>query len=322
MKILLMMMAVAAGWAQTTPTTIGVVAADGYFTYTSPPSSAVAGNTLSRLSLTGPVDPSGEYLDANYTSELTVRRTVTKPSHTPQSGETSILTGQLIRMSFVPSASWDNSPTLAVSSSGATILASYPSGAANPMNRLSGGIIEAYNRGSGAINTQRGLYVSSGVYGASDVTFLNDGLNVSAINTGTGTVANTRGLVVTAGPGESTPGSTTSVAVVRGTAYTYAAIGTAYGYRMTRSGSVNPSTAWGISEETGWPSRLNGRLAVNKLTDDGSSALQVAGRIQASLETPASSSAACVAGQMVWDASYLYVCVATNTWKRKLLDSF
>ena len=32
--------------------------------------------------------------------------------------------------------------------------------------------------------------------------------------------------------------------------------------------------------------------------------------------TPASASAAGTAGQIVWDASYIYVCTATNTWKR------
>lgn len=35
-----------------------------------------------------------------------------------------------------------------------------------------------------------------------------------------------------------------------------------------------------------------------------------------SSKTPASSSAAGNAGEMCWDASYLYVCVATNTWRR------
>lgn len=32
--------------------------------------------------------------------------------------------------------------------------------------------------------------------------------------------------------------------------------------------------------------------------------------------TPASATAAGVAGTIAWDANYLYVCVATNTWKR------
>jgi len=40
------------------------------------------------------------------------------------------------------------------------------------------------------------------------------------------------------------------------------------------------------------------------------------------LATPASSSAACTAGQFTDDANYHYVCVATNTWKRVALSSF
>jgi hypothetical protein len=40
------------------------------------------------------------------------------------------------------------------------------------------------------------------------------------------------------------------------------------------------------------------------------------------LYTPASSSAACTAGQFTDDANYHYVCTATNTWKRVALSTF
>ena len=33
-------------------------------------------------------------------------------------------------------------------------------------------------------------------------------------------------------------------------------------------------------------------------------------------KTPASASAAGNAGEICWDASYLYICTATNTWRR------
>lgn len=42
----------------------------------------------------------------------------------------------------------------------------------------------------------------------------------------------------------------------------------------------------------------------------------VVGAITVPTATPASASAAGVAGQIVWDASYIYVCIAANTWKR------
>jgi len=39
-------------------------------------------------------------------------------------------------------------------------------------------------------------------------------------------------------------------------------------------------------------------------------------------KTPASASAPGTAGDMCWDSSYFYVCVATNTWKRVALASW
>ena len=38
--------------------------------------------------------------------------------------------------------------------------------------------------------------------------------------------------------------------------------------------------------------------------------------------TPASASATGTAGEIAWDASYLYVCTATNTWKRAALSTW
>ena len=42
----------------------------------------------------------------------------------------------------------------------------------------------------------------------------------------------------------------------------------------------------------------------------------------ATAKTPASSSAAGAAGDVCWDSSYLYVCVAANSWKRVALSTF
>jgi len=38
--------------------------------------------------------------------------------------------------------------------------------------------------------------------------------------------------------------------------------------------------------------------------------------------TPASAAATGVAGQWAWDATYIYMCVATNTWKRALIETW
>lgn len=42
----------------------------------------------------------------------------------------------------------------------------------------------------------------------------------------------------------------------------------------------------------------------------------------APLITPASSSASCTKGSIEWDASFIYICTATNTWQRATLASF
>jgi hypothetical protein len=57
--------------------------------------------------------------------------------------------------------------------------------------------------------------------------------------------------------------------------------------------------------------------------------LKVAGKavngpnvLAGSLGTPASSTAACVAGATAADATYFYVCTSTDTWKRATLAAF
>jgi hypothetical protein len=39
-------------------------------------------------------------------------------------------------------------------------------------------------------------------------------------------------------------------------------------------------------------------------------------------KTPASASATCTTGMMAWDSDYVYVCIATNTWKRSALTTW
>lgn len=46
------------------------------------------------------------------------------------------------------------------------------------------------------------------------------------------------------------------------------------------------------------------------------------GGVRMTLTTPASSSAACTQGDFEYDASFVYVCTSTNTWKRATLAAF
>lgn len=70
--------------------------------------------------------------------------------------------------------------------------------------------------------------------------------------------------------------------------------------------------------------RLNGagRVLLGSADDNGADPVQlngetrVAGNFYVQRGTPASSTAACKADQMMMDSTYLYVCVADNVWKR------
>lgn len=60
----------------------------------------------------------------------------------------------------------------------------------------------------------------------------------------------------------------------------------------------------------------------NGTIDSTGKAKFIGGLILPTSGTPASSSAAGIAGTVVWDASYIYVCTTTNTWKRTAIATW
>ena len=87
--------------------------------------------------------------------------------------------------------------------------------------------------------------------------------------------------------------------------------------------STTPLIVQGPSSEF---SRIDssGRLLVGGSTDSGGALLQVFGdRIRiGTAKTPASATATGTAGEICWDANYIYVCTATNTWKRTAINTW
>jgi len=79
---------------------------------------------------------------------------------------------------------------------------------------------------------------------------------------------------------------------------------------------------------TGGSERLrvdsSGRLLVGGSPDSGGALLQVFGdRIRiGTAKTPASATATGTTGEIAWDANYIYVCTATNTWKRTAISTW
>ena len=70
----------------------------------------------------------------------------------------------------------------------------------------------------------------------------------------------------------------------------------------------------------------NGQLTINTATGGNlqinENGIYTAGSFHLHLATPSSSSAPCTTGQIGADTKYIYVCVATNMWKRSTLSSF
>lgn len=82
------------------------------------------------------------------------------------------------------------------------------------------------------------------------------------------------------------------------------------------AGTVSYSAAKGIfvgATSNHKTSVISNNTTVAEFTTTG---LAVTGDISVSTKTPASATAAGIAGTITWDANYIYVCVTTNTWKR------
>ena len=75
------------------------------------------------------------------------------------------------------------------------------------------------------------------------------------------------------------------------------------------------------------PSYINGKLGIGHKDAiiSGTGKLHVAGntaRIFDSERTPSTAGETCNTGELAFDASYIYICVAANTWKRSALTSW
>lgn len=94
------------------------------------------------------------------------------------------------------------------------------------------------------------------------------------------------------------------------------------------SASMNLGAPNAIIAHTNGSERLriasSGSLLVGTSSDGGGALLQINGdRIRvATAKTPSSASATGTTGEICWDASYIYVCTATNTWKRAALSTW
>jgi len=83
---------------------------------------------------------------------------------------------------------------------------------------------------------------------------------------------------------------------------------------------------FGTSDNVTMINDANGQLTIKTVTGGnlqiGANGVSTTGSFRVNLVTLASSSSPCTVGQIGADAKYIYVCVATNKWKRSALGSF
>lgn len=147
--------------------------------------------------------------------------------------------------------------------------------------------------------------------------------------TGSGTAG--YGMISGASPGVT---SDTSTMWVRGDIFPRGIGGSGYGTSVNGAyftSSVHNSYAWGAmnsnvlfmnySNGTTLPS-FSGIPGTIKVATGTNLTLDADRVIITNSVTPASSAAAGVAGTVCWDASFIYVCTATNTWKRTAITTW
>jgi hypothetical protein len=86
--------------------------------------------------------------------------------------------------------------------------------------------------------------------------------------------------------------------------------------------TLNNPTIVGGSGGSGTPTGAAGGVLGGTYPNPSYSGSTVTSRVITKIETPASAVAAGVAGQIVADAGFIYVCVATNTWVKAAIATW
>jgi hypothetical protein len=120
------------------------------------------------------------------------------------------------------------------------------------------------------------------------------------------TIANTDLFVITTGVGSSPETKSITANLV-------------FQYIVGRSSSISNGTSNVFI--TGASGNVIISSAGNTSTFDTAGGLRLTGLLSAPVTTKANNSTG-FAGQISWDTNYIYVCVATNTWKRATLNTY
>ena len=204
----------------------------------------------------------------------------------------------------------------------ATLVSSNGSTSNHPLLRINGSTLEIYHNHGSTYSIQTSLetwYTANATNTAATVFGLEGAMSNISGNIGIGTTI---------------PGYKLDVAGNASFASTSSQL------RIKETDNADPSDAWHFSMNTGalrfhWEDNSAGPTYYERFTllENGNVGIGTTGptrkldvaddgiRIRSS-KTPASATDTCNQGDVVWDANYVYICVATNTWKRSAITTW
>ena len=176
------------------------------------------------------------------------------------------------------------------------------------------------NLGTGAITDGYGVYISDvqatngwGVYqeAANDNNYFRGNVGIGASRTTPGTALDVNGVITVAATGGSAGTYLPSVCISGDS-------NTGFGQVSGQSDSASVFTAGHERVRVD----ASGRLGIATTSPTATLDVNADTMRLRTARTPASASAAGAAGDICWDADYVYVCTATNVWKRAALSTW
>lgn len=178
---------------------------------------------------------------------------------------------------------------------------------------------------SATCGTLYGMYGGGGVFGNVSATSISGVTGFLTNNAGNATqMRSLEGVIFMFGAGTATNIDLVSARMTANGAAS-GTVSNVYGLNLSgwnKGGTATYSNTYGIYADTSIDLGATNKYFIYSLSTSpslfsGNVTVGGSGKFYVSTSrTPASASATCTTGQIVWDASYLYVCTATNTWKR------
>lgn len=156
-----------------------------------------------------------------------------------------------------------------------------------------------------ANNSGSGLWARTGA-GTGSVRTITGTANKIDVSDGTGVGGNPTITISGSYVGQT---SITTLGTIGTGVWNGTAIGTAYGGL-----GANNSAATGVPVFAAGTATVSASPSLTNLT--------LSGNLIVATQTPASAAATGTAGTIAWDSSYIYVCVATDTWKRVAISTW